>query len=45
MGKKKPELKPDERYCEKCKQVVHKSDFNGYYEICFDCQNKSTGHR
>lgn len=39
MGKKiqKPKLKDFERYCFKCKKVVHKAEFNNYYEICHEC--------
>ena len=37
--KKIPNLDKDEIYCEKCKEVVHKTEFNVYYEICHDCVN------
>jgi hypothetical protein len=33
----KPELKEDERFCEKCDTVVDKLDFNGFYHICDEC--------
>jgi len=33
----KPKLKDFERYCPKCKIIVHKSEFNGYYGICHAC--------
>jgi hypothetical protein len=44
MPKSKPKLKDDERFCEKCKEVVDKINFNAYYEICHNCESKSTGH-
>ena len=34
----------DERFCDKCHLIVHKSDFNDYYKICNKCVNNSTGH-
>ena len=37
MTKEKPELTKDERWCEKCKRVVPKGEFNSYYGICKDC--------
>lgn len=39
-----PKLKEDERYCFKCKTIVHKKEFHGYYEICCDCVTKSRSH-
>lgn len=44
MVDEETKLEKDERFCFKCKQVVDKSDFNAYYEICWDCVNTSTGH-
>ena len=44
MVKDKPKLKKGERYCQKCEKVVKSVDFNNYYGICFECQEKSTGH-
>ena len=34
---KEVELKEDERFCFKCKKVVHKRKFNIHYEICQKC--------
>jgi len=39
-----PKLKPNEKYCFKCKEVVNVKDFNAYYGICHPCVDKSNGH-
>lgn len=39
----KPKIDKDERHCFKCKRIVHKSDWNGYYEICNRYVETSTG--
>jgi len=43
MTENKIELKEDERYCFKCKEIVDKKEFNAYFEICWECVHKS-GH-
>lgn len=42
--KKEPKLKPNERFCFKCKLVVDSKEFNAYYGICHDCVNNSRAH-
>lgn len=42
--KDKQELEEDERFCFKCKRIVHKFEFNNNYEICDECVESSTGH-
>lgn len=33
----KEEISQDERTCQKCETIVHKSDFNEYYGLCDYC--------
>ena len=35
--KEEKEVKEDERFCFKCKNIVNKINFNAYYDICDKC--------
>lgn len=39
-----PKLRPDQRFCFKCKDIVDVKEFNAYYGICHECVNKSGSH-
>lgn len=41
MEDNKPNLKEDEKYCFKCKKIVHISEYNHYYKICNKCVQNS----